>query len=497
MGWGAQMAYTAISNFPDVSKLTFPELDALANVWAERRAELEGTGAYFDFLRKLQREWAIETGIIERLYVWDRGVTQQLIEQGIEASIIAHHGGVSQEKAAHIQAIIGDQLSIVDGLFAYVKGQEPLSEHFIRGLHAKFTANQDTTEAMTRDGQIIEVRLLKGEYKKQPNNPKRTDGTLHEYCPPELTGDEMQRLVQMYREAEEHVHPVVRSAWLHHRFTEIHPFQDGNGRVARALATLVFLRAGMFPLVIREADREEYISALEKADSGDLTPLCALFARRQRDAILKALGLEQQVQQSQYADQIIASAVTVLKDRFAREAAPLLSKVQDYAAHLENISQKRFEQLAKQLDARLRPLTPLGHRHYHAYSSRSSAEPDTRRYFYHQIVSTAKRVGYFANLETRREWVRLSILTDQTFDYVLSVHGLGSGDSGVLAVSAFSYIRAPKEEGGSEIANLHPASPDLFQFNYAEPLESIVKRFEEWIESSIAIALAEWKRTIQ
>ena len=53
MGWGAQMAYTAISNFPDVSKLTFPELDALANVWAERRAELEGSGAYSDFLRKL------------------------------------------------------------------------------------------------------------------------------------------------------------------------------------------------------------------------------------------------------------------------------------------------------------------------------------------------------------------------------------------------------------------------------------------------------------
>ena len=43
--------------------------------------------------------------------------------------------------------------------------------------------------------------------------------------------------------------PEVEAAWLHHRFGQIHPFQDGNGRVARALATMIFLRAGFVPLV--------------------------------------------------------------------------------------------------------------------------------------------------------------------------------------------------------------------------------------------------------
>ena len=133
------MPYEPIKGFPDVSLFSFPELNSLANVWIERKDELEGTGAYADFLKKLQREWAIETGIIERLYTWDRGVTEILIEQGIEASIISHHGGVSQEDASHIQAIICDQLGIVEGLFANVKGEEPLTEHFIRGLQAKFT----------------------------------------------------------------------------------------------------------------------------------------------------------------------------------------------------------------------------------------------------------------------------------------------------------------------------------------------------------------------
>jgi hypothetical protein len=45
--------------------------------------------------------------------------------------------------------------------------------------------------------------------------------------------------------------------------------------------------------------------------------------------------------------------------------------------------------------------------------------------------------------------------------------------------------------------SLHPAATDLFQFNYAETYESTQKRFAEWLESSLAIALAEWKRSLQ
>jgi Fic family protein len=49
----------------------------------------------------------------------------------------------------------------------------------------------------------------------------------------------------------------VQAAWLHHRFTQIHPFADGNGQVARAIASLVFIEAGWFPLILKrdELDR--------------------------------------------------------------------------------------------------------------------------------------------------------------------------------------------------------------------------------------------------
>lgn len=490
------MDYQRIQAFPPVDEYEFPELRALSSVWQERKAALEEDGAYRDFIKRLQREWAIETGIIERLYTWDRGVTEILIEQGIESSVIAHRGGVSQRDAEHIQAIINDHLGIVEGLFGYIKGEEPLTEHFIRGLQAQFTAHQDYTEAVTEAGDLVRVTLHKGEYKTLPNNPRRPDGAVHWYCPPELTKEEMESLILMYREAEATHSPEVRSAWLHHRFTQIHPFQDGNGRVARALASLVFLREGLFPLVVRDSDRKEYIGALETADDGNLGPLVTFFARRQRDSILKALGLEQQVQQSKYADQIMASALEVLRGRFSREQQKV-SAVYHHAERLYAAVEEKFRDLAATLDPELRALTPPQRHRYQARSNSADNASAQRHYFQKQIVDIAKHFDYFANFDRFRSWVRVTLTTDQDFDYVVSFHGYGPGDTGILAASAFTYMKAPREEGGTEPVSLHPATTELFQFNYAEAFETTEKRFSEWLDSSLAIALAEWKRSLQ
>ena len=491
------MNYRRIAPFPALDAYRFPEIRALNSVWREKRDALENDGAYKEFIKKLQREWAIETGIIERLYTWDRGVTEVLIEQGIESSLISHRGGVSQRDADHIRALINDHLGIVEGLFGYIKGEEPLSEYFIRGLQAQFTAHQDYTEAVTESGDIIRVALLKGEYKTLPNNPRRPDGEVHPYCPPELTKEEMERLIQLYRDADAAYTPEVKSAWLHHRFTQIHPFQDGNGRVARALATLVFLREGLFPLVVRDSDRQEYIGALEQADSGELGPLIEFFARRQKESILKALGLEQQVQQSKCADQIIHSALELLKTKYSKETQKI-SVVYQHAESLFSIVESKFKSLVSTLDGQLRAVTPpQSTTIYHAGSNAASNSSAQRHYFQKQIVDAAKQFDYYANFEQYRSWSRITLTTAQDFDYVVSFHGYGPGSTGVLVASAFTYVKAQREDGGIEPVNLHPAATDLFQFNYVEPYASTEQRFAEWLESSIAIALAEWKRSLQ
>lgn len=492
------MNYKKITHFSENShELGSSELLALGKIWQEKKNELQETDRFHEFIKKLQREWAIETGIVERLYSWDRGVTQALIEHGIESTLIAHQSGLNREEADNIKNIIDDQLSIVDGLFAFVKGEQPFTEHYIREMQAQFTAHQDYTQALTVSGDLVNIKLLKGIYKAHPNNPKRPNGEVFEYCPPEFVQDEMINLVAWYRDSENKVSPEVCAAWLHHRFTQIHPFQDGNGRVARALASLVFLKAGLFPLVIRDLDRNNYIVALEQADAGDLKPLVDLFAKRQRDAILLALGLEQQVQQSKHAEQIISSALQLLKNKVS-EGQQKVNQVYNYADILFEHCVKRLGEISQPLSAELSSLTPpTSQQKYSSRVTNAGNNADNKHYFHTQIVEIANKFDYFANLEKYRMWARLTISTETTFEYVISFHSYGYGDTGLLAVSAFTAQRLPREEGnGSDFVNTQPAATDLFQFNYAEPIESIQKRFSEWMESSLAIALAEWNRLL-
>ena len=83
--------WTPIEDLPaDTSGLRDVELEALASVWKQQRGRLEGTGGFKRFLDRLKRQWAIETGVIEQVYRIDRGITELLIEQGLDASLVPH-----------------------------------------------------------------------------------------------------------------------------------------------------------------------------------------------------------------------------------------------------------------------------------------------------------------------------------------------------------------------------------------------------------------------
>ena len=74
------------------------------------------------------------------------------------------------------------------------------------------------------------------------------------------------------------LHPVVRAARAHFWLVDIHPFVDGNGRVARLLMNLLLLQAGYPIAIIRQEDRTAYYSALEAGHEGRLDPFLLLAA---------------------------------------------------------------------------------------------------------------------------------------------------------------------------------------------------------------------------
>lgn len=78
--------------------------------------------------------------------------------------------------------------------------------------------------------------------------------------------------------SQTHSYPALAAAVAHAWFTYVHPFEDGNGRVARLIANLILLRNGWPPMTIQRSSRDDYLDALMESDlGGDISLLLELF----------------------------------------------------------------------------------------------------------------------------------------------------------------------------------------------------------------------------
>ncbi len=86
-------------------------------------------------------------------------------------------------------------------------------------------------------------------------------------------------------------HPVETAAFLHHRFVEIHPFIDGNGRVSRLLTNLYLISQGYPPIVLKKEDRGKYYKFLRAADAGNLVLLANFIAKAVDESLTMYLSI--------------------------------------------------------------------------------------------------------------------------------------------------------------------------------------------------------------
>ncbi len=468
----------------DPGRLRQDELAALANVWREERERLDDSDALPRFNEELRREWAIETGLIERVYAFDRGVTEVLIERGIDAALIPHGAGASPEVVA---SMIRDHESAIEHVFSFVRSERPLSTSYVKELHALLTQNQETAEGRDQFGKRVQIPLLRGAWKLRPNNPAGRNGLVHEYCPPEQVASEMDRLVELHL-GHADVAPEVEAAWLHHRFTQIHPFHDGNGRVARTLATLVLVKAHRFPLVVRNADKGDYLDALEDADRGDLAPLVTFFSGIQRREFVRALGLSRHAGRSVRAEDLIRST----RRELVRRSDALLAEwntAKDRAEDLRSVGEARLNTVKASLEAEIGSLLA----HVQVIVDGASDHSQRSHYFRQQIVTAAKSLEYFANLESHRAWIRLVIQNANQSQILFAFHGIGHDFRGVLACSAVFFQRVQTDPHDRETGPATTLTRSVFQINYQEPPASIEARFRTWFEECLVAGLDQWR----
>ena len=481
---------THITDLDNPEGLAASEIPGIKAVWRDRQEDLKGTRRLADFNEQLNREWAIETGIIENVYEIDRGVTETLIKHGFREELLTH--GSTDRPRGFVLQVLEDHRRTLDSIFDFIKGARPLSTSYIKELHSALLRSQEFTEGRDQFGRWRDdIPLIKGDWKTLPNYPIR-DGVRYRYCPPEHVATEMDRLVEMHAQHIDKGVPVeVQAAWLHHRFTQIHPFQDGNGRVARAITLLVLVKDGLFPLVVTRDDRATYIKALEDADKGDLKPLVNLIAKLQRKRFLKAVDLSKALSEHEPED-IVRDGLNILfkaAERAADERRQALEEVFEIADDVQQDLHERLKSTALKVEEALRQVDP-------GATAWATIGTDEKSHYYRaQIIESAnKYLYYFANFARFRSWVALHIQWMQKkrrAQLVFAIHGVGHQFDGSLICAPFLEFRDKDEDEAETRSTLVPVAEEGFLFFHNETEEAALERFHPWRDLVLRVALKE------
>jgi len=153
-----------------------------------------------------------------------------------------------------------------------VRQERPLTESFIRELHTLILKEPYERPAQTPDGISTVRRIAVGQYKTSPNHVLTKTGEMFYFASPEETPAKMEELMNWYNENlnNEETNAVLFATEFHYKFIRIHPFDDGNGRMARLLMNLILMQKGYPPAIIKSEDKEEYYNALQQADAGQI-----------------------------------------------------------------------------------------------------------------------------------------------------------------------------------------------------------------------------------
>jgi Fic family protein len=168
--------------------------------------------------------------------------------------------------------------------------------------------------------------------KYQPIGPEHLKETLAEFW----------KLLQESVDAE----PIRLATWVHWAIARIHPFEDGNGRMARLWQDLILFGNHYTAAVIRASSRREYYTALSFADEGDFNPLAQLIGQALSSSLQSYLNAcREHDGQDQWARELVGESHAVATEarkteylRWVRAMLAVLDAFQKCAAQITNAS---------------------------------------------------------------------------------------------------------------------------------------------------------------
>ncbi len=313
------------------------------------------------------------------------------------------HGLTAKGKPLKDHLDIKGHNNAIDFMLSIIKEPEMFTEKDIRELHQLILVEPYESPAKTIDGLPTKKLINIGTYKTSPNHVKTLTGQIHYYATPEetpaLMKDLMDWLLENYNNPK--IHPIVLSGLFHHKFVEIHPFDDGNGRMARLVMNLILMQKQYPPIIIKNELRNVYYSALSQADSKNPLPFIEFLAENMINSLNIYLKGSKGESLAELDD--FDKKMTLFKKQMNNDYVNLkkIKSVETINLLFEN----NLFPLIKYIDTKLDKLKDL----FFKYNV-TVANIEGDKWFYNKKISTIENIfDYINNLNSKSElsWVLL------------------------------------------------------------------------------------------
>ncbi|MEM6802559.1 MAG: Fic family protein [Bacteroidota bacterium] len=147
-------------------------------------------------------------------------------------------------------------------LYEIVQKDINITENLIKEFHKLILVEPYTDK---------EAEINPGNWKKLPNYLYSPTGERIDFVAPEEVPSSMSKLINWTnnqisppkrKKKKYDLHPLLIAAGFHSEFIKIHPFGDGNGRMARIFSNLILMLCGYTPAIIKLDERNDYYTAL-------------------------------------------------------------------------------------------------------------------------------------------------------------------------------------------------------------------------------------------
>ena len=232
------------------------------------RTKTADQGEWANIRGRLLRAAALESGALDGLFPSNPELTATVLSCSIAKPEVLDDASETVQVVAecHRRALILACEAAQDGRI--------IDTNFMAVLQDVITESQATYTVTTERGVNVEVDLPRRQYKPVSNYLVLPDRRLTVFAPASRVALEMERLAAVLNSAEfGRIHTAVQAAYTHYALTAIHPFADGNGRLARTVASLFLMRSADVPMLVFADQWPAYYQAVAAAQAGDAQPL--------------------------------------------------------------------------------------------------------------------------------------------------------------------------------------------------------------------------------